>query len=342
MQADIVGMDSLYFQPGETKTRQVAFRNEGLKKSLGNVMATVSSLNSAVKTDTLFVNLGKVERREFLTDTMTVPISFGAGVPRGCSSGLVFHFTDDNRVVYLDTVGFVIGTPDINFSENGESDMNQWRQSSWGFSNEAYSGSASITDSPGGNYSSNSATSLLIDAPIDLTNASNSRLVFWAKWNIEDDYDGVFIEARANGGPWISLQGKYTKQSTGSGSGQPKGSYVYDGKQTEWVKESIDLTTFEGFGEVFIRFVLRSDDYSEEDGFYFDDLQLLTYPALDNASGDLTGDCLIDVADLLKLADFLMWPDSITDDERARADMNHDSHLDVLDMVRLVDKILGS
>ena len=68
----------------------------------------------------------------------------------------------------------------------------------------------------------------------------------------------------------------------------------------------------------------------------------MTYPVLDDASGDLTGDCLMDIADVLKLADFLMRPDSITDDERARADMNHDSHLDVLDMVRLVDKILGS
>ena len=183
--------------------------------------------------------------------------------------------------------------------------------------------------------------SLVIDSPVDLTNASNSRLVFWAKWNIEDDYDGVSIEAKVNGGPWISLPGKYTKKSTGSGSGQPKGRFVYDGKQTEWVKESIDLATFEGFGEVFIRFVLRSDDYTEEDGFYFDDLQLLTYPALDVSSGDLTGDCLIDVSDLLTLANLLMWPDSVTDDQRARADMNHDSKLNVLDMVKLVDKVLG-
>ena len=68
----------------------------------------------------------------------------------------------------------------------------------------------------------------------------------------------------------------------------------------------------------------------------------MTYPALDDASGDLTGDCLIDIADVLKLADFLMWPDSVTDDERARADMNHDSFLNILDMVKLVDKILGS
>ena len=45
---------------------------------------------------------------------------------------------------------------------------------------------------------------------------------------------------------------------------------------------------------------------------------------------------------MLKLADFLMWPDSVTDDERARADMNHDSFLNILDMVKLVDKILGS
>ena len=67
----------------------------------------------------------------------------------------------------------------------------------------------------------------------------------------------------------------------------------------------------------------------------------MTYPALGDASGDLTGDCLIDVSDLLTLANLLMWPDSVTDDQRAKADMNHDSKLNVLDMVKLVDKVLG-
>ena len=342
MQANLIGIDGVYFQSGETTSRKVSFRNAGLRKSLGNVTATVNPLDSAVRIDAISINLGLVERRQFLADTSTVPISVTADVPRGCSSGLVFHFIDDNREVQIDTIGFVIGAPDISFNEDGESDMNQWRQSSWGFSNEAYSGSASITDSPDGNYSANSVKSLVIDSPIDLTNVSNSRLVFWAKWDIEDDYDGVSIEVQANGGPWISLPGKYTKKSSGSGSGQPKGSFVYDGKQTDWVKESIDLDAIEGFGEVLIRFVFRSDEYTEEDGFYFDDLQLLTYPALDVASGDLTGDCLIDVADLLKLVDLVMWPSSASDNERSRADMNHDSLLNVLDIVKLVDKVLGS
>ena len=77
--------------------------------------------------------------------------------------------------------------------------------------------------------------------PLNLSKISKSQLEFWAKWDIEEKYDGVTIEIKVNDGEWKSLRGKFTQKATGSGNGQPKGMFVYQGKQTKWVRESISL-----------------------------------------------------------------------------------------------------
>lgn len=342
VRADLTGIEGDHFLPGATSVGSVAFRNEGLRASMGEVTVAVTALNSAAEVEPISLNLGEIDRREFVTDTLSLPVSVTAGVPTGCSSGLVFHFVDDSREVHLDTIPFVVGSPSVSFGEDGEGGMDSWKETSWGVVSEAHSGSGSVTDSPTGSYAPNAYTSLTLKTPVNLSNASHSRLLFWARWNIEEDYDGVYLEAKAGNGPWTPLRGLYTEKASGFGSGQPEGKFVYDGRQTEWVKESMDLSAFEASDEVLIRFVLRSDARLQRDGFYFDDLQLLTYPAVDGASGDLTGDCLIDVADVLKLVDMVLWPGSASDDLKAKADMNHDSRLNVLDIVKLVDRVLGS
>jgi hypothetical protein len=80
----------------------------------------------------------------------------------------------------------------------------------------------------------------------------------------------------------------------------------------------------------------------EGNGFSFDDLRLLAYPETELSGADLNGDCLVDVADVLKLVDMIIWPGGGTDELRARGDMNHDSQLNVLDIVKLVDLVLGT
>ncbi len=331
-----------YLMPGETMIARTGFRNDGLRGSLGSVAATVTSLNGAIEIETpVQWNLGAVERRQRLADSLDIPLTVSPGVSAGCSGGLVFHF-DDSYEATTDTIQLIIGEPEAAFQEDGESDMSQWKTSGWGIGAAAHSGSGSITDSPSGKYSPQQTTVLTIKDPVDLSKVSHPRLEFWARWDIEENYDGVTIEARADGGSWKSLRGRHTQKATGGGKGQPKGAFVYEGTQADWVEESIDLSEFVGYSEVSFRFVLRADERVEGNGFSFDDLRLLAYPETELSGADLNGDCLVDVADVLKLVDMIIWPGGGTDELRARGDMNHDSQLNVLDIVKLVDLVLGT
>jgi len=97
-------------------------------------------------------------------------------------------------------------------------------------------------------------------------------LTFMAKWEIEQGWDYVQCEITTNSGTsWIPLAGKYTV--TGNeyqATGQP----VYDGFQTSWIKEEVNLADYIG-QEVSFRFFLKTDQGVTEDGFYFDDFSIL-------------------------------------------------------------------
>jgi hypothetical protein len=134
--------------------------------------------------------------------------------------------------------------------------------------------SAAITDSPNGAYSDNANSSIDLNDVIDLSanDIEQAVLSFYAKWDIESGYDQVqVLVSTTNGITWVPQCGKYTIEGTGTHitPGQP----VYDGEQTEWVKEEISLSDYIG-EEVKIRFQLRSDGGVTADGFYFDALSV--------------------------------------------------------------------
>jgi hypothetical protein len=162
------------------------------------------------------------------------------------------------------------GTPVVIFEDDGNS-FESWASAKWNTtSEEFYSPGYSITDSPFGNYNNYETNAMVLSAPIDLTHAAYAMLSFWARWEIEDGYDFVQVEASSNGQVWTPLEGKYTDPGTSS---QIFGEPVYDGFQLEWVKDELSLEEFIG-GPVYFRFVLKSDAYVVEDGFYWDDLQV--------------------------------------------------------------------
>ena len=67
------------------------------------------------------------------------------------------------------------------------------------------------------------------------------RLSFWTKYDIESNYDYAQVEVSTNNGStYTPLAGNYTQP--GTGSFQPNGEPLYDGVQTSWVNEEMDLT----------------------------------------------------------------------------------------------------
>lgn len=133
----------------------------------------------------------------------------------------------------------------------------------------------SYTDSPTGNYQNNANTYYTYTPPIDLTSAIAAKISFWAKWNIEADYDfAQFQISLDNGATWIGQCGLYTVPGTSAnGSVQPNNQPVWEGVQSSWVQEEIELSDYLGL-VIKVRFQLKSDGGVRQDGFYFDDFSI--------------------------------------------------------------------
>ena len=156
--------------------------------------------------------------------------------------------------------------------EDPGNDLGNWTSSAWTVTTENYhSASSSITDSEGGEYSNDVNSSITLINEIDLTDIENPNLTFWAKWNIESNWDYVqlFISTN-NGSSWSPVATDNTEP--GEGSFQPSGEPVYDGSNT-WVQEMIDLSSYIGQSVKF-KFEIHTDGSVTEDGFYFDDFTI--------------------------------------------------------------------
>lgn len=101
------------------------------------------------------------------------------------------------------------------------------------------------------------------------------RFHIMQKWALETDYDFVQFEVSTdNGTTWNGQCGNYTRIATSGDGVQPVGEPIYDGEQLTWVKEEISLSDYIG-QTIKVRFILKSDGGVNEDGFYFDDFEIL-------------------------------------------------------------------
>lgn len=171
-----------------------------------------------------------------------------------------------------DTIVKKYGVLPVQSVENGAT--TNWT-GNWVTTSSAFvSSPASYTDGVG-DYSNNTNKTYQYTPVIDLTNATDAQISFYAKWEIETDYDYCQFQVSMNGGStWIGQCGKYTVNGTSAnGSVQPNNKPVYEGFQTSWVLEEISLSDY--IGQVIkVRFQLRSDGGVNEDGFYFDDFKV--------------------------------------------------------------------
>jgi hypothetical protein len=225
----------------------------------------ISANISAVGNPKSFTNLSLLQ-----TKTDSIAYTLNTSVQNGDIIKFLL-VTDNGLYTETDTLIHVYGQGNIVLNDNA-TNLNNWSTTSWNVTTaQYYSPSSSITDSPNGNYGNNSYSEITFSNFIDLTNAGSATLSFWAKWSIENDYDFVEVQASADGGnSWVPLCGKYTNPGT---SNQDANQPLYDGVQATWVKEEISLDDFLGF-QITIRFVLQSDFFVTDDGFYFDDLMI--------------------------------------------------------------------
>ncbi|MBR9922526.1 MAG: hypothetical protein GYB31_16945 [Bacteroidetes bacterium] len=205
--------------------------------------------------------------------------SFGFEVDPDTPFGESLEFLisiDNGEVILTDTLKktYLAGDMETIFASDG-TDLDTWTNlGEWGLtSTEYYSPPFSTTDSPGQAYE-NGVINTLTSPEIDLTDLETANLNFWGKWSIEEDYDYVLIEAvDVSTGTPTPLCGLYT--NPGTGLFQPEDVPLYDGTQTDWVEEIISLDDFIGT-TIYIEFTLTSDGGVNDDGFYFDDMEVFT------------------------------------------------------------------
>lgn len=256
-----------FIQPG-VNPLQLEFNRYGLLN--GEITITFNPLSPHILEvpEPILIDLEKFEPHERM-----LSFTVNNSIPYGSSVGIEVICRQGNYT-FRDTLVKVRGDFAISVDDTG--DLNNWDRTKgqkWGVTNAAFkSGPTSITDSPIGVYGPNENQIIVLKEQIDLTDVTAAYAQFWAKWEIEDQYDYVVFQASTDGQSWENLCGERSKLG---GVFQVYEEPLYDGKQPQWVLETVDLENYLG-QQIRLRFLIVTDGFVFRDGFYFDDLKVIT------------------------------------------------------------------
>ena len=103
------------------------------------------------------------------------------------------------------------------------------------------------------------------DAPLTLT--------YWTWYDLEVDYDYLFLEASTDGENWVILQTPSGTDEDPSGNSYGWGYNGLSGGNKSWIQEEVDISQFAG-QEVQIRFEYITDAAVNGEGFLLDDISI--------------------------------------------------------------------
>ena len=245
---------------------------ERIGMDTGNVIVQIQPLqNIATIGGALNYNLAQITPQ-----TGTFAYTLSAGIAINDTIKYVLE-TVYPTWTHRDTIVKLFGTYPV-FIFDDASTAGQWTGPWTTETHTTYSASKAYSDSESGsnpvNYTNNSSRTFEYATPIDLTNANYADVSFFAKWEIESDYDYCQFQVSIdNGSTWIGQCGLYTVAGTSAnGSVQPNGKPVWEGTKN-WVREDISLSDYLG-ETIKVRFILEADGGVRQDGFYFDDFTI--------------------------------------------------------------------
>ncbi len=267
-----------YFNPGDVVQINVPqIKNKGLSDAF-NTSLVLTSDNPQITIINGDINVGNVPARTSVNNSQNFSFSIGNIPPDVTVKMMVTTYTDAVPM-RVDTLKFITGTPILLFADTTNNINTNWTVTAnpttpkWETTTTTfYSAPNSYTDSPVGNYANNATVIMTTTNPINLGANQNPKLTFYTKWDIENNWDYGQVEISTNNGSsWIPLTGLYT--NPGTGSFQPNGEPLYDGIQTNWVREEIMLTGYTS-SQNKLRFKLRTDGSVQKDGWYLDDISI--------------------------------------------------------------------
>ena len=107
----------------------------------------------------------------------------------------------------------------------------------------------------------------------DLTNVTGPVTLSYAAWyDVEKDYDYVYLEASEDGQHWDILQTPSGRSETLDPSGNAYG-WAYNGQSNGWLQEKVDLSKYAG-KKIQVRFEYVTDEAVNGEGFLLDDVHV--------------------------------------------------------------------
>ncbi len=251
-----------YYQPGESGSFKVSFKNKGLLNAQ-NVKIELTSQSPLVSIQTNSFSYPNINT--FVSDSVQFNFTVAANAVLNSAIKTTLKVKqNDTNTVYIQDVYIAIGEGNVLLSDSAENGISRWTAAGgWGLTtSQYYSPSNSFTDSPTGNYSNNTTRSLTLTTPINVTATPVVILSFWYKHTI-DTLDNAYVDvSNDNGSTWQSA--KFYNKTAG-----------------EWTREVLDVTSLAaGSANLKIRFSLISNGSIVADGIYIDNIKLTGYNAV--------------------------------------------------------------
>ncbi len=281
VQLDKINIDREFFNPGDDISLTPSIKNRGLSDA-SNIFVLLSSLSDDISVNKGTAEIGEVKSREIynLTEPFSFTVSSNAKAEEEVK--LLLQVKSNDVVMSADTIALEIGTPTFAYLDTTNdinvlwSYLSQRTNKKWDVTTSEYHSAPNCyTESKDGNYDDNSQEFLTLKEETDLAGIVNPKLSFYTKFDIETGWDYAQVKVSTdNGVNWSPLKGRYT--IPGSGQFQPLNQPVYNGIQRDWVREEMNLSAYTD-KKIKIRFEFNSDEAVNRDGWYLDDIGIITY-----------------------------------------------------------------
>lgn len=177
-----------------------------------------------------------------------IPFSVEAGCPDGHFALVEVEIPQTDAALHS-TLSIQVGEPAPLLTEDFESGATDWTLTGgWALSGEAaYDGSFGLTDSPGAGYDDDTNWTATLNPALRAL-----RFSFRQRYSIEEGWDYGYVQVSTDGASWNTV-------------------YSCTGTRDTWETVEIDLTAYAGSALQF-RFLLSTDTYVTDDGWFIDDV----------------------------------------------------------------------
>ncbi|MBK8621516.1 MAG: immune inhibitor A [Saprospiraceae bacterium] len=264
--ADII--NSSKYVLGTKSYIDVKITKSGLKNGSSKVTLHTDTDGVIVKTPAETVNLA-------INEEKLLQFEFEVDISKNYPEGIRFNLIIDQDG-YQDTTTFrrtwVKGTQIQYYYDRIDNDEN-WIRSGFDLNTNHYNSAPScFKESADFSTPLNYESFVQIKKPFDLSDTKLALLRFFTRWDIEKQFDYAVVEVSEDSINFSPLCGLYTKPGSDN---QLKDEPVYDGTQTEWIREEMDLSSYIGQKKIWIRFRMFSDAFVSGEGFWVDDIEII-------------------------------------------------------------------